>query len=420
LYSQDLKIYHGRQGESELSLDDKRTRIKHGESIPLKRNASGVVTISIENPNPFFYTYEIKTEEVTIVEDYSNQFSDLVKLLSAVPEFIGSVEPFYQKLAPIATPRKFDVYINILKNLHQQLKEVNSYINISDNPETINEALNGETNQNGYGFRSAVKKIESISNDKGNFGSSTLEDDLNNFLEDAIKDGSLDSILNRSGDSEVISIYISTFKVFNKWLSEQVSKIKEVTKSNSVVIFKVPVKENIKTTVSLIIKNKNTNSKRDIFDEKIVTVTPFYVRKRFEVVPVVNLVFQQNTQSFFIENNLVQSSPDDEAKFNIGAMALMNFASFGEQKEYGVGFGIGYSIQPNGNSSSFFAVPSLSYKNIVRVGFGFGYNLAPVGLKDGAKVGEPLPPNISNISDIIDYKRKLAAVFTISISGFSF
>src|SRR4030095_3946623 len=139
--------------------------------------------------------------------------------------------------------------------------------------------------------------------------------------------------------------------------------------------------------------------------------------KRFEVVPVVNLIFQSNRQKFTLENGIVSSTTDDDAKFNIGAMALMNFASFGDFKEFGVGLGVGYSIEPGGKASSFFAIPSLSYKNIVRFGFGFGYNMSPVGLKNGAKVGAPLPDDITNIEDVVDYKRKLAAVFTISIAG---
>ncbi len=133
-----------------------------------------------------------------------------------------------------------------------------------------------------------------------------------------------------------------------------------------------------------------------------------------------NLVFQSDRQKFSIEDNLVVSVPDDEAKFNIGAMALMNVASFGEFKEYGVGFGIGYSIEPGGKASSFFGIPSLSYKDIFRVGFGFGYNMAPVGLMNGAKVGFPLPSDITNIEDVVDYKRKLASVFTITIAGIKF
>ena len=51
----------------------------------------------------------------------------------------------------------------------------------------------------------------------------------------------------------------------------------------------------------------------------------------------------------------------------------------------------------------------------MRIGFGFGYNMTPVGLKDGATVGSALPSNISNIEDVIDYKRKPAAVLTLEV-----
>jgi hypothetical protein len=39
-------------------------------------------------------------------------------------------------------------------------------------------------------------------------------------------------------------------------------------------------------------------------------------------------------------------------------------------------------------------------------------------LKNGTKVDAPLPPTISSIEGVVDYKRKPAAVFTIAILGF--
>ncbi|MBG9376894.1 hypothetical protein I5907_11645 [Panacibacter sp. DH6] len=416
IYSQDVRIYHGEKSESVFLKQNEKLEDVSKEPVKIIRNVDGIVSISILNPNPFFYNYEIKTEDVDIVDDYSDQFSELVKLITSMPEISD-----HFKGARIA-PTTFNQYKTSLETLHGEIKTAKLAIQKSDQPESVKEAFDRSINNDGRGFRAAIETIQKISLDKGHFNSQTLEKDLNDMLETAIKDGSFNTDLNLGavGSNPTLEgLFKEAFQHLNNNLASLVKQIIDVTKRDRIIRFQVPVKENKKTTVKLIITkvNDKDNIDRELLNEEVAVILPLYVRKRFEIVPIVNLIFQNNRQKFSVENNLVKSAPDNDAIFNIGAMALMNFASFGELKEYGVGFGIGYSLQPEGNASSFFAIPSLSYKSIIRVGFGFGYNLAPVGLKNGAYVGEPLPTNITNIEDVIDYKRKPAAVFTIAISG---
>jgi hypothetical protein len=356
------------------------------------------------------------------VDDYSDQFSELVTLITSLPDIS---DQFNGASARAPVPTKFDIYRDGLLSLDKEIKVAKGAIEASDRPESIKEAFDRVINSNGFGFRAAIDAIQKLSLVKGHFNSKSLEKDLNDMLQAAIDNGTFNSSLNLGAvgtNPTLEGLFKQAFMHLNNNLATTVNKIVEVTKKDRILRFQIPVKENKKTTVTLIITkiNEEDNVARELLNEEVAIVLPFYVRKRFEVVPVVNLVFQSNRQNFSIENDLVKSTPDDDAKFNIGAMALMNFASFGEFKEYGVGFGIGYSIQPGGKASSFFAIPSLSYKDIFRVGFGFGYNLSPVGLKNGAKVDAPLPSNISNIEDVIDYKRKPAAVFTFTIAGLKF
>jgi hypothetical protein len=423
LFSQDIRIYHGEKSESVfLKRKDKLEDISR-ESVKILRNVSGIVSISIVNPNPFFYKYELKTEDVDIVDDYSNQFSDLVKIITSIPDISDHFKGAAPRTAAPAPPTQFDMYRDVLIALNKEFQQVETAVKKSDQPETIKEAFDRIPSTSGRGFRAAISEIQSINAGKGHFNSKTLEKDLNDMVETSIADVSFNTALSLGSIGSKPSLeaaFKQAFLLLNGNLATAADKIIQITKKDKILRFQVPVKENKKTTVKLIITKvdeKNSSTIRELIDEEIATVFPFYVRKRFEVVPVVNLVFQSNRQAFSVEDNLIKSIPDDDAKFNIGAMALMNFTSFGEFREYGVGLGVGYSLQPSGKSSSFFAIPSLSYKDIVRLGFGFGYNLAPVGLKNGAKVDAPLPQNISNIQDVIDYKRKPAAVFTIAISG---
>lgn len=418
IQSQDLRIFHGEYSESVFMRPNETVANASREKINIIRGTDGIISITIINPNPFFYSYEIKTEDVEIVDDYSNQFEEVVKLLGSIPDISDITNP----PGRIVTTTSYDNYLLALQNVDAELEEAKVAIEKSDTPELIQEALDRKINSSGFGFRSAIDDIRKLSSAKNHFNSRTLEEDLNALLQKTIDDGTFNSNLGLGtiGTNPTLeALYKKSYQSLNSTLASNVNKIIQTTQRERVLRFYVPVKENKKTNVRIIIKrlDENRSTVRELFDEEIATITPLYVRKTFEIVPAINLVFQQNRQQYSLEDGLIVSNPDDDAKFNAGAMALVNLANFGDFKEYGVGVGLGYSIQPEGKASTFFAMPSVSYKDIFRLGFGFGYSLAPVGLKQGANIGEPLPPNISNIEDVVDYKRKAAAVLTLTIGG---
>ena len=423
LFSQDIQIYHGAKSESVFLKKKDKVEDASREKIKIIRSVNGTVSISIVNPNPFFYNYEIKTEDIDIVGEYSDQFSELVKLITSIPDIATSLPKSKTSrgvvLPPIGT---YATYKEALLSIDNDIKEAKKYIDTSDNPESKVEGFNKSINSNGYGFRAASLNIKKLSSDKYHLNSKTLEKDINDLLETTIKDGSFSASLGVAGNTELEALFKHAFQSLNADLVSKVKKIIEVTQKDDVIRFQVPVKANKQTNVRLIITKISETAlvKRELLNEEIATVLPFYARKMFEVVPVVNLILQPNSQIFSVDNGLVKSTPDDDAKFNIGAMALVNFTSFGEFKEFGVGIGIGYSMQPSGKASSIFAIPSLSYRDTFRIGFGFGYSLSAVGLTNGAKVDAPLPSTISNIEDVIDYKRRLAGVITLTIAGIKF
>jgi DNA-binding phage protein len=425
LAAQDLRIYHGEKSESVILKQNDKLENSSKEVINIIRGVNGILTINILNPNPFFYNYTIKTDDVEIKDDYSDQFAALVKLINALPDLKDqNTTPFKNRVVRInpVSPTTFDKYQDYLEQLDGDIKRAKGFIDLSDKPETIEEALKRTINANGNGFRSAVDNILRLNATTCRFNSKTLEKDLNGILDKAINDNSFEKALGITGNSALKTLYQSAFKGLNTQLINTVSETLKIISKDRILRFQIPVKDNKQTNVKLVITKINDENSvvRDLLNEEIAIIKPLYVRKRFEVVPVVNLIFQSGRLIYAIENGVVVSKPDDDAKFNLGVMALMNFASFGEFKEYGIGIGVGYSIQPGGNANSIFAIPSLSYKSIFRIGFGFGFNLTPVGLKDGAKINMPLPTNITDIGDVIDYKRRPAAVFTLAISGFKF
>ncbi|HWJ27090.1 MAG TPA: hypothetical protein VNS32_11140, partial [Flavisolibacter sp.] len=136
VFSQDLRIYHGEKSESVFLKQNDGLNSLSRESVKIVRGKDGMVTIAIVNPNPFFYNYEIKTEDVDIVDDYSNQFSELVKLVTSLPD----VANHFKGAARAAGANAFNNYQDALTNLHDQIEEVKTAIQNSDIPETVTEA----------------------------------------------------------------------------------------------------------------------------------------------------------------------------------------------------------------------------------------------------------------------------------------
>ncbi|HWJ91798.1 MAG TPA: hypothetical protein VNR87_11840, partial [Flavisolibacter sp.] len=386
VFSQDLRIYHGEKSESVFLKQNDGLNSLSRESVKIVRGKDGMVTIAIVNPNPFFYNYEIKTEDVDIVDDYSNQFSELVKLVTSLPD----VANHFKGAARAAGANAFNNYQDALTNLHDQIEEVKTAIQNSDIPETVTEAFNRVVGAGGNGFRAAIDAIRKKSAHKADFNSKTLQKDLNDLLDVSIKDGTFNTALRLGaiGSQPVLEgLFKEAFQNLNNSMATIVNRIIEVTKKDKILRFQVPVKENKKTTVKLIVTKvkADDNVDRELLNEEVAVILPYYVRKRFEVVPVMNLIFQPKRLTYYTDNGVIKTAPDDDAKFNVGGMALTNLTSFGEFQEYGIGVGLGYSIQPGGKTNSFFFMPSVSYKDIFRVGIGLGWSMSPVGLKNNVK-----------------------------------
>ena len=82
---------------------------------------------------------------------------------------------------------------------------------------------------------------------------------------------------------------------------------------------------------------------------------------------------------------------------------------------------LGYAISPRREDrfGNLFIGPLFSHKKSIRFGIGLGLTEAPDRLKDGILVGQPLPNNISDINDIIEYRDKLGFYLTLTITGLS-
>lgn len=401
--SQDLLVYHGRNGETTV-YDVNWNSIS---DLVLKKKKGDVISVRILNPNSLFYKYEIKYEE-SEMESEGKEITDLLTTLGT--DLLARAVRPKAGGAPGAEPT-FKDYKDKIVELIGDINTAKKHITDSDIPELPEEALNL---RRVAGLRRAIDNIAALSSSNYRFNDPELLAHLNtlcnsiNVLDDYVKQGLL--LLNASLVQNVNSI--------KKAVTDQA--VPTIIKAS----FNVTEKKGEIYLAIDKIDPSNATLRRDLHPGnnrlKLATVIPYYERATLEIVPVGNFLFAGNENEFFVDNGLVQSREVVKTRFMAGAVLNANVAKFGEIREMAAGLGIGYNFAEGSNAlNNFYFSALFSYKNVFRIGGGFGFAQYPNGLKDGVKIGSSLPDNITNLEDIIEYKEKPTFFLTVALAGLS-
>lgn len=412
-YSQaDILIYHPRAQES-IKVFDRKSNSLLNE--PLRYEEGKKIKIQIINPNPLFYKYELKYEE----QEVKSEDKALTDALGVIGNLLSTV--YIQRTRSLINlPQEqsdFQAYILILNNLLDEIETAQRIINQSDNPEVQADALRANRNS---GLRYASDQIT------GNLsaGSSplTLPTSSNHFLSSRLATD-LDNLLNGlnnmdDGQKRIFKLVNNTLVIKVKEMQKNLKDVKTEINNEFIVTAK-------EAKIYLIVKPidaTNTGLVRVVHsgDEKIeiAHIIPNFKRATLELVPVGNFVFSKDVKEFFIENDLVQNRLKNTTAFKAGLVLNVNVSSFGKSKEMAVGLGLGYRFNETENAFENLYISSLfSYKNFFRIGLGLGWAQFPYELKDGGKVGQPLPTSITNLDDLITYKEQPSAFLTIAFTG---
>lgn len=394
-----LKIYHGANGETQVYNGKNEVVVKP----KLKLKQGDFVSIQVINANPLLYKYSLKYENL-VIESEDKAITDLLTTFGTILSSRAGDAAFTGKTS------ETDMYKSKIDGLIKDINNAKKIIQNSDKPETPNEALSFSRTQ---GLRDAIYKINAISNAQYRFNNSNLLKDLNDLSEKAAVD----------------DVEKEAFALLNSSLVEKVNEIKKKANATSTqTIWKNEFRVS-DTSVKIVlaiskIDKENKNLIRDggsenEFQLELGSILPLFKRATLELVPVANFIFSQNVREFYLENNIIQNRLKPQTSVTAGVILNINFARFGEFKEMAVGIGPGYKLSTAGDAlENFFLSTLFSYKSFIRVGVGFGFAQFPTEtLKGGAKVGEPLNANISNLSDLVQFQEKPSAFITISFTG---
>ena len=179
-----------------------------------------------------------------------------------------------------------------------------------------------------------------------------------------------------------------------------------------------------KATITLkITELKNAKGKRVVNSDNpmiSVTVVPNYQRPVLEVIPLALITYANDVPSFAAKDSIVVEEQGDGFRFRAGGMLLYNVATFGQLKRGSIGFGIGFAISGQDKQlENLFLGTLLSYGDVLRMGFGIGFAQYPHKLNPPASIGSPLPPDLSDLEELIENNRKLSVFFNLSVAGLS-
>ena len=420
--AQDMRVYHGAGGQSAWFKPGEDERSSHwSDSSVLIRPYGDNVEIVVLNPNPFFYSYELKLEDFEVKDDMPD-ITDLLDAVNALPDIAGKAgtgSKVFPMVRPAGgtTPTDLETYNEMLHTLSDEINMIRKAILQSDNPEGKADALTGNTS--GRGFSGVQATITLQSHATGHFNSPTLKDDLDKALEKAATDASITQNITDLNDADkAVEMYKTAFGLLNAQLASIVDQIKKLSSSDVVLHYFVPVTDK-NQKVRLIVKKKTdaASGKRMEFDKLLCVIIPEYRRQILELVPLVSLTYAANTITYGAENGVITQNPGDGFKFRAGAMLLYNFAHFGKYREGAVGAGLGYSIPQKGVLENFQIGTMISYKQLFRLGVGAGFSPYPSGLKNGLKAGDPRPASAGNLEELVTYDRKLSFFINFSFSG---
>ncbi len=400
-FSQNLYVYHGRNGETAVYLKDEKSSSVRNYDTRLDQGKK--VSIRIMNPNPLFYKYTIKSEE----QKSESENEDVTNALSVLSGILIPKMPAGAAAGVVSPEPTYEAYKEAINELLNDIKVAQKYIKDSDKPE---EAFSTSRIS---GYVGVIDKInEEISAEKNRFNSSTLSTDLTALL-NAVVTSSIDAVSKKA------------FELLNESLVQKVKDIKASVplRANRYLDSELLVTDKT-TKVYLVITPIDSTNKsllRDTFSEskklEITTIIPNFKRATMELVPVGTFHFAKDVQEFYLDNNIVKSRDQTKTTFVPSMVINVNATRFGPSKEMAVGVGLGYRLSSDSKAlNSLFFSSLFSYKDFLRVGFGFGKAEFPNKLK-GAELNQPLPANISNLDDIIEYKDKMAVFFNVSFTG---
>jgi hypothetical protein len=406
---QEVRIYHGANGGTSIlrPWDNIGSFGSTDSAEEIIKPLHSTIDLVVMNANPFLYSYEIKLENLELTDETPDMSILLAALNILYP--VAASPGVGPAMAHPAKKSAFEKYSDNVGSLREDLIAAQSAIQQSDAPEELLDVFNHANK----GFNLAKKTILNLDASPGRFNSPTLKEDLDKMLASAIDANS--ELLEGTDDG---NLKIEYYKLINAQLTDAVKKIKELAKSDGVIRFHVTVTDKPQS-IRLIIKKKEAlpSLSRDEYDKIIGVLTPKFKRPVLEIVPTACMAYASDIPEYSIKDNVIAERRTDNFSFKAGAMLLFNLVNFGKYGEGAWGIGLGYNIPKENVLESFYLGTLFSYKNLFRVGGGVGFSEFPTGLNDGAKVGDPLPSEIKNISDVVKYEKRPAFFITFSISG---
>jgi hypothetical protein len=430
-----IRVYHGSDDQTQILRRAPFSQAdEFAEGVEIVRPKSSKVCVAVVNAHPLFYDYSLSAKV-----DSTRAVPEL-PFVRLVTEFIVSSGMTVMRLDPadpIPVPADRPTTDNWLPWVLVRLDSVQTADSIaaaivaqSEMPEPPTGVLQGDGFGEARGLREAKRMLSAAPGDRFAFNDPNLKANVATAVKDALEvaQRQLDLITGTTpadlarrehirGVIRLLPGYADRVVAAHEQLRNSITgTATTVTDCRDVGEFPM--------TLSLkIAKRKGARGVRDVGDLLVpVRVVPSQARPQVEMALSAVMTFVPDVPTFGVRNGVVTQDARDAFRVRPATFVLLNVGSLGADDAYSLGVGFGAAFVSDDRKVISDVVPfslHVGFRDVIRLGLGVGISRQPGDLKGGARVGEPLPGDVKNINDVIDYRNRLGWFALVTLPGFT-
>lgn len=421
-----VRFYHGADNTSRpVSYDTEATGLRQLDRRKLSFTVAekDTVCVYVINAHPVLYSYTIRSERDTTspaVPDLSGLIGILKPIVDqGASRVAGRVSATAagdptDDASVYTMPTFLQTYSQSVNRLSRDMRDVRGAIIASDTPEEFSRANGGSAiaaRGRGLIYAKSFMDREALSA-KGRFGDEQLAATVAEWARVAAD----------SAANEIDSLLASALATLSEQLTDQIVAVRKAYRGARPLQRRCVGIGAGTTTLRLRIARKDTlvAKARDVGDQFFtVQLATRHSHPWLELAPLAFVALTPDVPQFSLrDGTIVEREGGDATSFRAGPMLLGNVLTFGERDLASLGFGLGVGLGGEGDTFSDILVgPVLSFTEVFRVGFAIGWSEVEDRLRFPGAVGEPLPEDVEELSDLLESSQRVSGFLTFTVSG---
>jgi hypothetical protein len=371
----------------------------------------GEVCVRIVNAHPVFYAYALDANVDSTGEKLPDlsQFTQLLGPLLGQPSQPSPAAPVARIKSALAV---IQWYIDGLTNLAKDLEVAQQVTRQSDRPEELAHANEQGPDTFKVGFRYAKRVImRELPDSAGRFRDPQLGNTLAGWYDRALKN---------AGQDPTLTSVVIALRAYGEAELRSRDALRDAYSAAKPFVVRCERVGQGTTTIKLKISKKDSSATRDVgTGDSLLTVEAeaAFTHKAIELDPFAYASFATQVPDFQIMRDTIIETRDQAVAYGVGTMLTLYPATFGHQKMFSAGVGLGLGVAASSDVvEALFVGIILNFRDAVRFGIGIGGTRFPKRVK-GANVGEPLPADAGSLDKLIEREMRPSFQIIFAMPG---